>query len=141
VSGDSSHPKQEIITYWEEKAKECLAAARDEINAQRLAFAVGRAYFACFYAVSAALLKLGHSFRKHSGVRAAFHQQLVKPRRVAVRYGKLYDELFEARHRGDYMPFVSFEASQVEHWLEEATRLVARMRHLSGHGNGAGGES
>ena len=69
---------KELLRYWFEKADEALDAASDEMNAGRLSFSVNRIYYACFYAVSAVLLRKDLRFKKHSGVRAAFHQHLIK---------------------------------------------------------------
>jgi len=63
------------------------------------------------------LLKKNLEFKKHSGVRAAFHKHLVKSGQLRNEYGKLYDELFEARQRGDYIELVTFKKQQVEDWL------------------------
>ena len=109
--------RREIIKYWFEKAQESFDAAQDEMAANRLSFAVNRIYYACFYAVSAVLLKKNLEFKKHSGVRAAFHKHLVKSGQLKNEHGKLYDELFEARQRGDYIELVTFNKQQVEDWL------------------------
>ena len=109
--------RREIIKYWIEKAQESLDAAYDEMAANRLSFAVNRIYYACFYAVSAVLLEKNLEFKKHSGVRAAFHKHLIKSGQLKNEYGKLYDELFEARQRGDYIELVTFQKRQVEDWL------------------------
>ncbi|HUT83927.1 MAG TPA: HEPN domain-containing protein [Thermodesulfobacteriota bacterium] len=121
---------KEVIRYWREKSQESLDAARDEMEASRLAFSVNRIYYACFYAVSAFLLSENLQFTKHSGVKAAFHQHLVRPGRVSLGHGKLYEELFEARQRGDYIELVTFEKSQVEDWLNRATVFVADVKSL-----------
>ena len=70
--------REAVIAYWLEKAEESLAASADELAAGRLSFAVNRAYYSCFYAVSALLLSKELRFKKHSGVRAAFQQHFVK---------------------------------------------------------------
>lgn len=66
--------KVEVIRYWWDKAQESLEAARREFAAGAYSFAINRAYYALFYAVSALLLEEGRQFKKHSGVRAAFIQ-------------------------------------------------------------------
>jgi len=71
--------RQAVIAHWIRKADSALASARSEFAAKRLDFAVNRIYYACFYAASAVLLKHGKKFVKHSGVRGAVHQDLVKP--------------------------------------------------------------
>jgi hypothetical protein len=70
----SQEKRAAVVRYWFEKAEESLAAARREFEARSLAFAMNRLYYAGFYAVSAVLMTRGLSFKKHSGVRAAFHQ-------------------------------------------------------------------
>jgi uncharacterized protein len=53
-------------------------------------------------------------FKKHSGVRAAFHKNFVKTGLISQEYGQFYDEIFEARQRGDYIELVRFEKEQIE---------------------------
>ncbi|MDD3579517.1 MAG: HEPN domain-containing protein [Desulfobacca sp.] len=122
--------KEEIINYWLVKAEESLAAAQDDLKANRLSLSVNRIYYACFYVVNTFLLKQNFQFRKHSGVRAAFHKHLVKPGIVSHEYGKLYDELFEARQRADYIEFVSFERDQVTDWLTRSQNFVEIIKSL-----------
>lgn len=121
---------KELVRYWLEKSQESLDAARDELKAVRLSFSVNRIYYACFYAVSAVLLQKELRFKKHSGVRAAFHQHLIKSGMMSDEYRKFYDDLFEARQRGDYLEFVSFEKNQVEDWLQRASQFVEAMKSL-----------
>ena len=121
---------KELVRYWLVKSQESLDAACDELKAGRLSFSVNRIYYACFYAVSAVLLQKELRFKKHSGVRAAFHQHLIKSGMVDDKYRKFYDELFEARQRGDYIELVSFEKNQVEDWLQQASQFVEAIKSL-----------
>ena len=118
---------QEIIDYWVKKASESLDAAQDEMKAERLSFSVNRLYYACFYAVSAILFKEGFQFKKHSGVRAAFHKHFVKLKRINLDQGQLYDELFEARQRGDYIELVYFQKNQVKKWLQRVNQFLENI--------------
>ena len=59
-----------VVRYWWNKAYDSLRAARRELAADAYTFAINRAYYALFYAVSALLLEEGRRFSKHSGVRA-----------------------------------------------------------------------
>ena len=120
----------DIINYWTEKSKESLESSRGEIAAGRLSFSVNRIYYSCFYIVCAILLKKGLKFKKHSGVRAAFHQHLVKPGLIVREYGLLYDELFEARQRGDYIELINFKKAQVEDWIERTEEFISAVKKL-----------
>jgi len=51
--------KDTIIKYWIEKAHEDIGSAFDNFSAGRLQNAVRDAYFACFHAVAALLIKEG----------------------------------------------------------------------------------
>ena len=124
----TNQAREEIISYWIEKAKEALVSARSELQSGRFAFAMNRAYYACFYAVSAILLKKGKKFSKHSGVRAALHQHLVKPGLVSIELGKIYDQLFGDRQEGDYIELIQFEKEQVANALQNASSFVDAMK-------------
>jgi len=60
VGTDQSN-KDALITYWIEKARESMEAAQSEYDSGRHTTAVRNLYYACFYALTAVLLKEGHS--------------------------------------------------------------------------------
>jgi hypothetical protein len=64
---------------------------------------MNRIYYAAFYAASAALLERRASFKKHTGVRAAFHREFIRSGALDTKWGKFYDQLFEDRQEGDYV--------------------------------------
>lgn len=86
-----------------------VARARTELAAAELladngfgAQAVSRSYYAAFFAGEAALLHLGETRSKHSGVVAAVGQLLVRDRGIDERVGRLLRSLFERRSQADY---------------------------------------
>lgn len=119
-----------IAKYWMEKSNDALASAESELAASRFTFAMNRAYYACFYAASAILLKSRRRFSKHSGVRAALHQHLVKTGHMKVEFGKIYDRLFENRQEGDYLELIQFEKDQVQHAIQDAKKFVSEVQKL-----------
>lgn len=64
------------VDLWE-RAKKALLVARTALPLDPDS-AASRAYYAAFYAMSARFALEGKSFRKHSGVEAAVHRELVK---------------------------------------------------------------
>jgi uncharacterized protein (UPF0332 family) len=78
-----------MVRYWWNKAEECMASAHREWKANSLSYAMNRLYYASFYAVCAALLERELTFKKHSGVRAAFHRQFIKTGLLDIKWGKL----------------------------------------------------
>jgi len=127
---EKNYSKEEFVKYWIKKSNESLSAAEDELKAGRLSFTVNRIYYACFYIVSALLLQKGLKFKKHSGVKASLHRNLIKRGLIGEKEGRFYNKLFEARQRGDYIEFVHFEKEQVEEWLQQANEFVKAVRAL-----------
>jgi hypothetical protein len=122
--------RYEVISYWLEKSKDSLESAELELAHGHLSFAVNRIYYACFYAVSALLLKDGKRFVKHSGVRATFHRDYIKTGQVKREWGKFYNRMFGSRQEGDYLELVVFEAEYVKGALEKAEKFVNELIEL-----------
>ena len=131
VSGQADH-KSILVAYWMEKAHESLAAGRSEYESGRLTTAVRNLYYASFYALTALLLKEGRSFKKHTGVKAALHKDLIREGIVEPEWGKFYNRIFDSRHEGDYQPLRIFQAEEVNSYLEQCAGFIARMETLLG---------
>ncbi len=119
--------RAEVVRYWWSKAKDSLASARREFEAGACAFAVNRLYYAAYYGVSAALLERQLSFGKHSGVRATFHREFIKTGLLDVKWGKLYDQLFEDRQEGDYVALIVFDRDYVESQLSRCAQFLKEL--------------
>jgi len=116
-----------------------LKRSRQELEAARLLAssgfsvqAVSRAYYAAFCAAEEALLALGETRSKHSGVFAAFESRIVREGGIDPAIGRLLRSLFRRRNEADYgaVPASQREAEQaigdaervvdaVESWLAE----------------------
>ena len=119
-----------FVEYWLQKAMQDLESARDNLKAVRLQNAVRDAYFACFHAFSAVLLKEGRSFRRHKEVRSALHRDYIKTKKIGVEWGKHYDWLFDNRQKADYRPLVQFEPEQIEEIIKRSEDFVLEMKNL-----------
>ncbi len=126
---DSDQRKQ-VVCYWWYMAEESLASARREFEAEAYIFAINRLYYALFYAVSATLLERKQHFKKHTGVRASFHRELIKTGLLEIRWAKLYDQLFEDRQEGDYIALMSFDRNYVENKLDQCIEFLNDLRPL-----------
>jgi uncharacterized protein (UPF0332 family) len=122
--------RERVIRYWLEMAHESLIAARREADANALSFAMNRLYYAAFYAASAVLFERGVSFEKHTAVRASLHRDLIKPGLLDKEWGRLYDQLFEDRQQGDYLPFTTFDDSFVEEQIAATANFITAMEAL-----------
>ena len=69
-------------------------------------------------------------FRKHSGVRAAFHREFIRARLLDVKWGKLYDHLFEDRQEGDYIALIAFDPEYVASQNRALWRVPPRITSL-----------
>ncbi len=106
-----------------ERARRSLRSARNILDDGDHDFAMSRAYYAMFYAATAALLFQGITRSKHSGVIAAFSQHLVKPGKIAAEHQRTLQVAFRDRSAGDYAGvFPSRE--EVERRLEEAGNFL-----------------
>ena len=110
-----------------------LARSHEDLQAARLladhgfhAQAVSRAYYAAFYAASEALLALGETRSKHSGVIAAFASLVVKAEGVDEEIGRAVRLLFDQRSVADYGD-ESVSSERAEAALEEAAKVVAAV--------------
>ena len=122
---------REVLTrYWMEKAHESMEAAQSEYDSGRNTTAVRNLYYACFYALTAVLLEERHSFKKHTGVKAALHKDLIKPGIVEPSWGKFYNKIFDSRHEGDYQPLRVFEAEEVRMFLDQGAGFITNMENL-----------
>jgi len=107
-----------------------LARSRQELEAARLlaesgfgAQAISRAYFAAFFAAEAALLLLGETRSKHSGVISAFGRRVVREGGLEESTGRSLRSLFERRNEADYgSPSVT--AEEAEAALADAEQFV-----------------
>lgn len=119
-----------LVARWMQKAADALASARSELAAGRIDFAVNRAYYACFYSSSAVLLKMGRRFVKHTGVRTAIHEHMVKTGLLEKASGQLFSDLFHLRHRADYEDVEELSAADVEKIIAQADSFVEDMKRL-----------
>jgi uncharacterized protein (UPF0332 family) len=127
---NESESKKTLIGIWLKKADEALASAELELNAGHTNFAVNRLYYACFYAVTAILLRDGKQFARHSAVKSEFVRTYIKPGRIDAKWNKVYQKLFDDRQEGDYIPTATFQASDVSASLHQAREFTDLIRGL-----------
>jgi uncharacterized protein (UPF0332 family) len=112
------------------RATETMEDARVLAKVGRWNACVNRLYYACFYVVSALLVRHGLSSSKHTGVRSLFNQQYVKTGKISKDLARIYNDLFERRQEGDYLDFVTFQESQVLPLISKAEQLIEHITIL-----------
>lgn len=115
-----------------ERAKESLEAARTLVEAELFDDATSRAYYATFYAATAALLAQGVRFAKHVGVLNGVNLHFVKAGRLDPELGRELSWLFDLRLVGDYGETRHVVEAEATRALETAERLVEALSRLAG---------
>jgi uncharacterized protein (UPF0332 family) len=110
-----------------------LARCREELAAARLlaekgfeAQAVSRAYYAAFFAAETALLALGETRSRPSGVISAFVRLLVRGGQLDEETGRLLRSLFGRRNQADYAP-VEVPPEEAEAAIRDAEQVVSAV--------------
>jgi uncharacterized protein (UPF0332 family) len=99
----------DLIQFRINRAFETLREAETMIEHQFWNASVNRVYYACFYAVSALLLKKGVDSTTHKGLRQMFGLHFIQTGVVSKEYGKFFSDLFDRRQTGDYDDFITFD--------------------------------
>lgn len=125
-----TYPKDELIRYRLERAEEALEEADVMADMSHWKTCINRLYYACFYAVSALLLKNDLSSSKHTGVKSFFNREFVLTGIVPGAYGRLYNLLFRYRQQSDYEDFFTIDEEIVREWMTESKNFVRTIRRI-----------
>jgi uncharacterized protein (UPF0332 family) len=63
-------------------------------------------------------------------VRSILHRDFIRSGTIPLRYGQIFDLLFNSRQKGDYADLVAFQAEQVKDWLPQAREFVKCVSSL-----------
>ncbi len=113
-----------------ERAEQSIQAAKEMAASGFYDFVASRAYYAAFYAATAALLDEGLEFSKHSGVIASVHQRLVKTDKLDKEQGKELNWLFELRNVGDYGVTIHVSQQDAERAIRVAETFLSVIKSL-----------
>jgi len=126
----NTEERNAIVTIRLQKAKETLQEVKVIVTMNLWRTAANRLYYACYYAVSALLIKHGYSPRTHSGTISLLSLHFVSKGLVNEQQGKFYGNLFELREKGDYSDWVVIEAEDVLSRLQPAEKFIAEIEKL-----------
>jgi uncharacterized protein (UPF0332 family) len=122
--------KQDYIDYRVLKSNEVFEDAKLLASNQRWNSCINRLYYSSFHLVSALLYKYDVKSETHIGAKTQFNLHFIKTGKLAVKYGKLYSNLFLWRQESDYTDFVDFDSETVVPLIEqvlEMNNLISRM--------------
>lgn len=103
-----------MVAYRMERAVQAMAEA-DVLRRENFYNAtVNRLYYACYYAVSALLLKHSINAVSHNGVKTQFGLHFVRTGKLDMEHNTTFGLLFDKRHSGDYADFAYCDADLVD---------------------------
>ena len=117
----------DLSRYRLQKAKETLASAKRDMDAEDYASANNRAYYAIFHAMRAVLALDGEDYKKHSAVIARFTLNYLKPEILPREYGKLISNASLIRNRSDYEDFYICSVADTNAPRRLKARPVSRL--------------
>ena len=115
---------QSLINYRLEQALEALKDAELLLDEGRYRAAANRMYYACFYAVVAALLTRRLQYSKHAAVIAFFDKEFILTGLLPKEYSRTLHQAFNERQQDDYMPFVEMDVDQIKILFVDVQTLV-----------------
>ena len=123
----------DLSRYRLQKAKEMLASAKRDMEAEDYASANNRAYYAIFHAMRAVLALDGEDYKKHSAVIARFTLNYLKPEILPPEYSKLISNASLIRNRSDYEDFYICSVADTNALFSGAGSFCAEVeKYLTG---------
>mgnify|MGYP000055856998 CR=1 FL=1 len=116
------------ITDLVSKAEKFLKTAEAALELGDYDSCASRCYYAMFFLAEAALLTKGLRASSHKGVISLFGEHFVKPGIFGREYGKMLNEAYDRRLRGDYATGFDIEEEEARRMLEEAREFVKEVR-------------
>ena len=122
--------RRALISYRLQRAEDTLDEAKIMSDASHYNAAINRLYYACYYAVIAALLSKALTATTHAGVKTMFSLHFIVSGVLPKHYGKTFSRLFEMRHSSDYDDFILCDKEMVDEYTPKARELVDGIKHL-----------
>ncbi|GHT03313.1 DNA-binding protein [Bacteroidia bacterium] len=120
--------RNDIIAYRMQRANDTLHDADILIAENAYNAAVNRIYYACYYAVSALLLKYSFEYKKHHGAKTLFHQHFIATKKIEIKHSVFFSQLFNSRNEGDYDDFIYFDVETVTAYRTKSTEFIMTIQ-------------
>lgn len=125
-----SQALSDLVEYRMQRAAETLVASDFLASGNYYNLAVGRLYYACFYAASALMVYNGLNANTHAGIKAMLNLNFIRKGLLEQKFGAIYQELFEKRQSGDYEDFIYCDFETFENLRPKAESFVTRISEL-----------
>jgi len=122
--------REDIINFRIKKARETFNEVKVLVENKFWNTAVNRIYYACFYAVTALLVKNGINTHTHAGTRQMFGLHFVKTGIITKESGMFYSAIFSSRQASDYEDLIEPEKEKVLQFFGPADLLITEIEKL-----------
>ena len=122
--------RNSIVNYRFQRAKETLAEANGSFEMGFWHATANRLYYACYYAVTALLIKNGYTAHTHNGVLTILSKHFVLEGLISKEQGKLYGKILELRQKGDYSDWIVIHKETVMPLLAPAEQFINAIENL-----------
>ena len=123
-----SKGRDDVIAYRINRAKESLKEAKALEQIKSWNGVANRLYYACFYMVSALLMKSNLDSKTHSGTKTLFFKEFIKTGLVEKQWSEHYQQLFNLRTRGDYEDLITIDEEDVSPLLPETETFLGEIK-------------
>ena len=119
-----------LILYRLQRAHETLKEAQVMMREAFYNAAVNRLYYACYYAVSALLLRHHIEASTHNGVKTQLSIHFVRTGKLSLEHNTTFGLLFDKRHSSDYDDFAYCDAPLVDMLRPRAGDFIDAIERL-----------
>ena len=122
--------RENLVSYRLQRAKIALEEADFNANGGYYNTAINRLYYACYYAASALMLKHELSAVTHKGIKVMLGLRFISQGLLEPKFGRIYDDVFNHRHSGDYEDFVYCDNEEYQRLKGESIQFVEALTRL-----------
>ena len=113
-----------LIKYRLEQARDTEKVIDLLIANNELSTAVNRIYYSMFYSLLALALKYKFETSKHEQLIGWFNKNFIHAGKINAKYGKILNNAYKNRKKGDYDAFVSFDIEDVKLMKSEMMNFI-----------------
>jgi len=119
--------RNDLVNLRLQKAKETFAEIENLVQLSYWRTAANRLYYACYYAVSALLIKNGIKAHTHSGTINQFGLNFVRTNIFSQEEGRFFKKLLELRQDGDYDDWITINEKDIIPLIEPAKNFINKI--------------
>ena len=122
--------RKDFVNYRMKRARDVyddalILAENDKWNST-----MNRLYYAAYYAVTALLLLHDSNPATHNGTKSEFSEHFIKKGYISKEQGKMYSQLFNWRHKGDYDDLFDFDEQQIRPYIGPVKEFIDLIESL-----------